>query len=508
MPSAEQSTRRIARNTLMLYLRTLLSVVVGLYTSRVVLHTLGVEDYGLYGLVGGIVSMLGFLNASLAGATSRFITYDLGTGDTENLKQTFNAAFQGHLFIAFIVLFFAETVGLWIVNNLLNIPQGRFFAANCIYQLSILSAFIGITQVPYSSVILAHEQMDVYAWLEILNVFLKLIIVWILQLTTNDRLIFYGILVFGVTLLIRSIYCYYCHRHYPESHLCFIWRPAKLRKILSFTGWNLYYNASETIRLQGINIIINRFFGVVLNASCSLASMIQGVCWVLGHNITAAFRPQIIKQYAACNYLRMQELMNHALKFTLVIICLFYVPAIVEMTYLINLWLGYVPPYLVPFCRIYLLDTIVGLINHIITIGIFAQGNIKTISVFSGTLKFFCLPIVFILFYHSFSPTWAYWSNLICLLLIVVFDFYILNKNVPQLRVRSLISTCAFVLLIISVCAVGYLFFRQALPVAFLSKLFSAFIFISSCLLLSYHFLLDSTEKRYLRFYLHESFCG
>jgi O-antigen/teichoic acid export membrane protein len=492
----------------MLYFRTLLSVVVGLYTSRVVLSTLGVEDYGLYGLVGGIVSLLGFLNASLADATSRFITYDLGRGDAENLKQTFNSAFQSHLVIAFIVLFFGETIGLWIVNNLLDIPEGRSFAANAIFQLSILSSFIGITQVPYTSAVLAHEQMDVFAWLEILNVVLKLIIVWLLQLMTNDRLIFYGILVFAVALLIRTIYSFYCHRHYPESHLFFDWNPKKLCKMLSFTGWSLYYNASETIRLQGINIIINRFFGVVMNASCSLASMIQGVCWILGHNIVSAFRPQIIKQYAACNYLRMQQLMNQALKFTLVIICLFYVPAIFEMTYLIDIWLGYVPPYLVPFCRIYLLDTIVGLVIHIITIGIYAYGNIKAISIFSGTLKFFCLPVVFFLFYHSFSPTWAYWSNLFCLVFIVVFDFHILKLHIPQLRVSSLISTCANVFSIILVCAVGYYFLRQYLPGCFPFKLFSAVAFVSFSLLLSYLFLLDSTERRFFRLYLYEKFRG
>lgn len=508
MPTAEPSSRRIARNTLMLYLRTILSVVVGLYTSRVVLHTLGIEDYGLYGLVGGIVSMLGFLNASLADATSRFITYDLGTGDAENLKQTFNSAFQSHLIIAFIVLLFAETIGLWIVNNLLDIPQGRFLAANCIYQLSILSSFIGITQVPYSSLVLAHEQMDVYAWLEIFNVVLKLFVVWLLQLTSYDRLIFYGILVFAVTLLIRAIYRFYCYRHYPESHLRFEWKPEKLRKMLSFTGWNLYYNASETIRLQGINIIINRFFGVVLNASCSLASMIQGVCWILGHNIVSAYRPQIIKQYAACNYHVMQKLMNQALKFTLVIICLFYVPAIVEMAYLINLWLGYIPPYLVSFCRIYLIDTIIGLIIHIITIGIYAQGNIKAISIFSGTLKFFCLPVIIILFHHSFSPTWAYWSNLICLFCIVVFDFHILKKYVPQLRIWSLISTCGIVFSLIILCAIGYFCLRQSMPYGVFYKLLAASVFVSSSLAFSYLFLLNSSEKRYLRIFLDKKFGG
>ena len=284
-----------------------MSVVVGLYTSRVVLQTLGVEDYGIYGLIGGFVSMLGFLNTSMAGATSRFIIYDLGLDNAENLKHTFNAAFQSHLVIAFVVVLFAETFGLWFVNNHLDIPQDRFFAANCIYQLSILSAVIGITQAPYSAIILAHEQMDVYAWFEILNAVLKLFIVCLLQLASFDKLIFYGTLSFALSVLIRSIYRIYCHRFFPESHLCIEWHPQILRKMLSFTGWNLYYEASETVRLQGINILINRFFGVVLNASCGLASMVQGTCWVFGHNIIAAFRPQIIKQYAVSNYSRMQK---------------------------------------------------------------------------------------------------------------------------------------------------------------------------------------------------------
>lgn len=508
MSQPETTTRRIAHNSLMLYLRMLLSVVVGLYTSRVVLQTLGVEDYGIYGLVGGIVAMMGFLNASMSSASSRFITYDLGLGNSELLKQTFNTAFQSHLIIAFVVVLFAETIGLWIVNNKLVIPQERLFAAHCIYQLSILSAFVSITQAPYSAVILSHEQMDIYAWLEILNVVLKLIIVWLLQLTTNDKLIFYSFLTFAVTVVIRSIYRFYCHRNYPESHLCMIWRPKILRKMLSFTGWTLYYDASETMRLQGVNILINRFFGILLNASCSLASMIQGICWILGHNIVSAFQPQIIKQYAIGNYPRMQQLMNQALKFTLIIISLFFIPVIVEMPYLLQLWLDHVPPFLVVFCRIYLLDTIFGLINHILNIGLLAQGNIKTICIVSGTLKFLCLPVIFLLFYYSFSPTWAYWCNLICLVFIVVTDFYLLKVQIPQLHIRPLLFTCMMAFSIILVCSIGYFIFRQALPIHVLNKLLAASFFIFSCIVLSYFLLLNNAEKRGLRVYLHEKING
>ena len=504
MFQTESSTRRIAHNTLMLYLRTFLSVVVGLYTSRVVLHTLGVEDYGIYGLVGGIISMLGFLNASMAGATSRFITYDMGKGEAITLNQTFNAAFQSHLFIAVIVVLFSETIGLWFINYQLDIPQERFFAANCIYQLSILSAVIAITQAPYSAVILAHEQMDVYAWLEILNVILKLVIVWLIQLTTYDRLIFYGLLVFAVTVLIRSIYRFYCHRHYPESHLCFVWNPTIFRKMLSFTGWSLYYDASETIRLQGINILINRFFGVILNASCSLASMIQGTCWLLGHNVIAAFRPQIIKQYASCNYCRMQQLIKQALKFTLIIIGFFFIPIIVEMPFLINIWLGFLPPFLVAFCRIYLLDTFLGLINHTLRIGISAQGNIKMLSLVSGTLKFLCLPVIGVLFYFSYSPAWAYWCNLICLLVIVAIDFYVLKKNIPELNIFSLLSTCIVTLSTLFICSLVYISFRYSLPSEISYKFLAALLFIVICSIFSYFCLLDNYERKGLCLLLHE----
>ncbi len=508
MQPTEPSPPRIARNTLMLYFRTLISVVVGLYTSRIVLQTLGVEDYGILGLVGGIVSMLGFLNTSIEGATSRFITYDLGIGDFDKLKQTFNAAFQSHLFIAFIIVFFAETIGLWFVNHQLDIPQERHFAANCIYQISILSAVIGITQAPYSAVILAHEQMDVYAWMEILNAFLKLFIVWLLQLASNDKLIFYGVLSFAVTVLIRIIYRIYCHRHFAESHLCFEWHPQILRKMLSFSGWNLYYDAGETIRLQGVNILINRFFGVVLNASCGLASMIQGTCWVFGHNIIAAFRPQIIKQYAVSNYSRMQLYMNQSFKFTLIIISFFIVPAIVEMPYLIQHWLGFLPPFVVVFSRIYLLDTIFGLINSILNIGILAEGNIKVISIVSGTLKFLCLPLIYLLFYFSFSPTCAYWCNIFCLLVIVVSDCFVLKSNIPHLHIRSLLSTCMMALSIILICSIGYLAFRNTLPVGFLFKVCAAFLFVVLSSLLSYLLLLDASEKRLLRLYLNKKVKG
>ncbi len=499
------SNRRIARNTLMLYLRMLLSVVVGLYTSRIVLQTLGVEDFGIYGLVGGIISIFGFLNTSLAGATSRFITYDLGIGNQEKVHQTFNAAFQSHLIIALLIVIFAETIGLWYVNHKLVIPQDRFFAAQCIYQFSILSALIGITQVPYTALVMAYEHMDVYALLEILNVLLKLLIVWLLQIVTTDSLIFYGALSLMTAVIIRFIYRIYCHRHYPESHLRFSWEPQILRQLLSFTSWNLYSDASVSVRQQGISILINRFFGVALNASCSLASMIQGFYWVLGYNVLAAFRPQIIKQFAASNYCQMQLLMERALKFTLILLSLLTIPTIVEMPLLLQLWLEDVPPYAVSFCRILLVDNLLGLVNYIVNLGVYAQGNIRTLSLVSGSLKFLCIPIIFLLFSNSFSPSWAFLCNLLCLGLILICDLYILKVQVPQLKVSPILITLSKVLLILGICSMAYFVILKILPYTFFYKTLSAVSFGVLLVLSTYFFILDHNEQRGLRDYLIES---
>ena len=495
MYHTEPSARRIARNTLMLYLRTLISVVVGLYASRVVLRTLGVEDYGIYGLVGGIVSMFGFFNTSMEGATSRFITYDLGLNNADNLKHTFNSAFQSHLFIAVIVVFFAETLGLWFINTQLDIPQERYFAANCIYQLSILSAVIGITQAPYSAVILAHEQMDVYARFEVLNAFLKLFIVWLLQLASFDKLIFYGILSFVVTVLIRFIYRIYCYRHYPESHLYLSWNPEILRKMVSFTGWNLYADGSVTIRQQGVNILINRFFGVALNAACSISAIVQGTVWTCGYYIIAAFRPQITKQYAKKNYVLMQQMMSNSLRFTLLFFLLVSVPTILSMPTLMSLWLGTVPEYAVVIAQILLIDNLFGLINHTFFIGIQSQGDIRIFSLVNGTLKLLCLPCIFVLLRVAAQPAIPFIFNVVMLVVITCLNLRLLKGKIPQLDLKVLLCPMSLVFILGVVCLFIVLPLHFYLKEGLLHFSSVSFTYIILLALGSYYLLFDKKER-------------
>ena len=248
MTEISSNNKRIAKNTVMLYIRMGLGMVVSLYTSRVVLQTLEVEDYGIYGVVGGVVAMFSFLNSTMAGATSRFLTFEMGKGDKERLKDTFSSALIIHIGIALLVLILAETVGLWFLNNKLVIPEGRMGAAHWVFQFSVLGMFVGFTQVPYNATIIAHEKMDIYAYIELLHVFFKLGIVYLLVIGNFDKLILYALLTFVVNVIIAMIYRIYCIRHYEESKFRFIWKKDIFRPMLSFSGFNLFVNVSSIDR--------------------------------------------------------------------------------------------------------------------------------------------------------------------------------------------------------------------------------------------------------------------
>lgn len=337
MQDTTSNNKRIAKNTIMLYIRMFISMVVGLYTSRVVLATLGVEDYGIYGVVGGVVAMMGFLNASMSGATSRFLTFELGRGDKDRLAKTFSSALIVHIAIAIIVFILAETVGLWFLCNKLNIPEGRMEAAHWVYQFSILATMLSITQVPYNATIIAHEKMDVYAYMEILNVTLKLLIVYLLTIGNFDKLKLYAVLTFAVSLIIMMIYRIYCLRHFKESRFHWVWDKTYLTPLLSFSCWDLYGNACVTARQQGTNFLVNIFFGVTYNAASSVATTVNGVVLGLTFTLIPALQPQIVKRYAVGDIKGMQSLMNNGIKyFSLLYLALLF-PFLMEADQLFTL---------------------------------------------------------------------------------------------------------------------------------------------------------------------------
>ena len=496
MQDTTSNNKRIAKNTIMLYIRMFISMLVGLYTSRVVLATLGVEDYGIYGVVGGVVAMMGFLNASMSGATSRFLTFELGRGDKDRLAKTFSSALIVHIAIAIVVLILAETVGLWFLCNKLNIPAERMQAAHWVYQLSILSAMFGITQVPYNAAIIAHEKMDVYAYVEILNVSLKLLIVYLLCIGNFDKLILYASLMLAVSILIMMVYRIYAIRQFPETHFHWIWDKTYLRPLLSFSGWDLYGNACVIARQQGTNFLINIFYGVVYNAASGIATTVQGTISGLAFNIILAFRPQIIKQYAKGNVEDMSKLVGNAVCFTTILFGCMSIPLILETHYIMKAWLGVIPEKSEIFCQILLIASFLGLLNNIWNTCIHATGKIKEISIFSGTFFLISLPIIYVVFQFKAPVESAYLVFILSIVFVNVSNLLIIKKEIPKLKLNFVFLNYIKVIIVLMASYYITSLFKAQMQETFIRLLVDCFICWIIIFASSFIFILNKKQKK------------
>lgn len=408
MEEVVENRKRIAKNTLLLYVRMAFAMIVNLYTSRIILKTLGAEDFGIYGVVGGIVTMFSFLNASMAGATSRFLTFELGRGNEQSLKETFISAFYIHIFLCVIIVFAAETIGLWFLNNKLVIPPDRIFASNWVYQLSILSMIISVTQVPYNASIIAHEKISVFAYVEIINVGLRLLIVYLLLLGNNDKLILYAVLYLSVSLLIAGIYRVYCIKTFNECKIKIIGCPKRVKSMLMFSGWDIYGNMCLLLRSQGVNMLLNMFFGPVLNAATGIAAQVQSASMSFSSNVLTAVRPQIIKSYAMGKYGSMNTLLIDTICLNFFLMLLICVPILAEIDFVLRMWLGIVPHYTDTFCSFLLLSNIFESASGALICAIHATGNVKKLSFYTGTVYILVLPITYILFISGLMPWVSY----------------------------------------------------------------------------------------------------
>lgn len=438
MSQDQSSNKRIAKNTLMLYIRMLISMLVGLYTSRVVLHTLGVIDYGICGVVGGVVSMMGFLNASMSGATSRFISFELGKGNKLRVQETFSSAMVLHIVIALVIVLLAETVGLWFLCNKLVIPAERMYAANWVYQCSVISAAIGITQTPYTAVIMSREKMDIYAYLELLNVILKLVIVYILVICDYDKLKLYSLLTLAVSALIAVLYRVYCVRHYEESHFTWVLKKEYLKPMTTYSGWDLYGNLSVMVRGQGMNILQNTFFGPIVNASSTVANTVMGAVMGFTENFLTAVRPQIVKQYAAEKCESFQQLVINSSRYSFLLIIFTTLPLLVEADCVMNMWLKEVPQYAVIFCQLTIINNWISVLFRPVVISVDATGNVKLISFINGTIYISVLPISYFLLKNGFGPTTPFVLNIVLLLLgHSLFSMMALHRYIPYFDIKK-----------------------------------------------------------------------
>lgn len=468
MTQAISSKRTIAKNSIMLYIRMLFAMVVGVYTSRVVLEILGEADFGIYSLIGGLISGLAFLNNTMSGASSRFLTFELGRNDHKKLNATLDSILVIHLMIALLVLVVAETAGLWFISTKLNIPADRMIAAKWVFQAAVVSTLLSIIQVPYTSLIIAREKMSVFAYFEILGICLRLIIVLSLKYIMSDKLIAYAVLLVLSSLIVFCCYRFYCLRHFAESRYTRSQEKGITQNLLSFFGLNLFGNFGTIFNDQALNVLVNKFFGLVYNAATGVATTLSNYVMALSSNTMTAYRPPVIKAYAGGDFQKMEELMEEGMKMIVFLFALFAVPVVVEADVLMALWLKEVPPGAALFCRFMVAVLLLTTIRYYYTIGVHATGKVKVLSICNGALLCINPFVIWLLLKQYAFVNIVYLGSIVANAILLVVVIVLLGRLVPELRMRFLVGSLAKILAVVALALVAVYGFSFSMQPGFL----------------------------------------
>lgn len=404
MSDYSSNNKRLVKNTLMLYGRMLVMMVITLYTSRVVLNALGVEDYGIYNLVGGVVSIFSAVSSTLNVAINRFITYELGTGDIEKLKKVFSTSISIQLIVIAIFLLLAETLGLWYLNHKMVIAPERMIAANWCFQFSILTFSIGLVSVPYNSAIIAHERMSAFAYITIIESIGKLMIAWGIMVSSYDKLIVYSLFMALFAILIRAIYAYYCKHHFEECTYRFVYEPDLMKQMFSFVGWAFIGVSSWALQTYGSVIIINLFFGPLVNAAYAIATQVQNAISSFSNNFMMALNPQITKAYAADNKEYMIKLMFQGARFSAYIMLFLAMPVLLNTHYVLMIWLKQAPDHTVLFVQLSIIYAMLCCLSSTLNMAQIAYGKIRNYQLVVSPICLLTIPVTYILYNSGFKP--------------------------------------------------------------------------------------------------------
>ncbi len=400
--------KRLARNTLILYIRTIVTLIISLYTSRVVLQVLGIDDYGIYNIIGGFVSLFAVVSQTMVASTQRYLTFELGKIENNHSREVYSTALIIHVGIALFLLVLFESIGLWFLNAKLNIAPERMQAANWLFQFSVFTFILNIIRSPYEALIIAHEKMSTFAFVNIMEASLKLSILFFILLSNIDRLIQYGFYLFIIALLAFSTYAIYCACKFNEVKFIFVKDKTYYKGMLSFAGYNFVGASSAIIADHGVNIVLNVFFGVAVNAARGIAVQVSAAISKFVSDFTTALNPQITKSYATGDIDYTMSLVYKGSKFSFLLYLIFSLPIFIQTPYILELWLGKVPDFAVIFVRWTLIIALLNTFANPLTICAFATGQIKKLSLWLGSVRLLVVPIVYIAFKIGNSPIYAY----------------------------------------------------------------------------------------------------
>ena len=430
MTVTARNSGNIVKNTFMLYIRMLLIMAVTLYTSRIVLEKLGIEDFGIYNLVAGVVVLFSFINNAMATATQRFLNFELGKGNIDEVKRVFSMSMTAHISIALLVLFLAETVGLCFFYEKMNIPDDRMNASLWCYHFSILIACVQIIRVPYNSCIIAYEKMAFYAYISILEVLLNLLIAFLLTVSNSDRLILYSILMFLVTLFICCGYKFICNRYFVISKYTFFWDYGLYKKMISFSGWSLLGSAANVGVQQGLNILLNIFYGVTLNAAMGIANQVSRAVYNFVSNFQIAFNPQIVKSYASGDYAYFEQLVFKASKFSYFLLFLVSLPVLLKSDFLLSVWLKEVPEYAVSFSQLIICFLLIDALSAPLWTSAQAIGQIRNYQLLMSCIILMNLPLSYIALKFAAKPETILMIRVIINFVAWIIRFFYLHNKI------------------------------------------------------------------------------
>lgn len=431
----QQSTsnnKRIAKNTIYLYFRMLITMVVGLYTSRVILNTLGVEDYGINNVVGGVIAMFSLISASISGSIGRFLTFELGRGNMDALKKVFSTSVTIQIILAIIIVIIAEIVGIWFLNTKLQIPADRMYAAHWVFHCSIISFAIGLISLPYNASIISHEKMNVFAYMSILETILKLVIVYMLIISPFDKLITFSILGVAVSIIIRLIYGWYCKRNFEECTYNFSLDKKLFREMFSFAGWNFIGSSADILRNQGNSILLNIFSGTtIVNTAVGITGTLTGIASSFVGGFMTAISPQIIKYYASKDYTNLIFLLYRGAKFSAYLLLILAIPIFLNTKIILFLWLGQIPEYSIIFTKLVLIYMVTETISRPLINAKNATGRIRNYQIIVGGILLLTLPLSYMFLTLGAPYESVYAANIITSLLAFIARMYMLQGDIP-----------------------------------------------------------------------------
>lgn len=493
----QSNSSRIAKNTLYLYLRSFITLLISLYTSRIVLEVLGVEDYGIYNVVGGVIGMLSFLNTSMASTYQRYFNYEMGRNNEKGVADFFKSSLATQLLYAVIIVLIAESLGLWFLGNKLIISPERMDAARWIFQISIISFTLTIFQAPFNALIISYEKMGIFAYISILDSVLKLLIVLVLPLLAGDKLIVYGILTLCIVLIDSIIYLVVCKKNFSACQLSFDWDRSRIRSLLGFGAWGMLGSLAYTLKSQGLNITLNMFFGPIVNAARGIAYQVLNAVEQFITGFQTSFRPQLVKSYAEGDYQYMYKLYYSATKLSFFLMWCLSLPIIIETPAILRLWLGAnVPEYTVVFTRLILLTALVSAYANPTSAIAYATGRIKKFNIWVSSLNLLIVPIAYVFLKLGFGPASAMVVSLIMTVLVQIVRLFVLKSLLPFSvweYVRYVVGPTLSVLFLSLISTWG---FAKLLDSGFVSCLCNCGFAIFSVIGFAYIIGLNKDEKR------------